>query len=110
VDKESNMKKKSSMLLCIAAVAIATFVGKKVFVPNASWSNLLLSNVEGLSQGEQQGKYLVLHYPCYDWVYYNGQMNPIENGKYSATSSLCNECGQNYHVHNCSTCKSVNGL
>lgn len=41
------------MLPCIAAVAIATFVGTKAFKSNASGSNaLLMANVEALSLRE----------------------------------------------------------
>ena len=44
------------MLSCIAAVAIATFVGKKTFEKNAFESNALLAqNVEALSQGDTGG-------------------------------------------------------
>ena len=46
------MKKKIFMLSCIAAVAIATFVGKKTFESNAFESDaLLVQNVEALSSG-----------------------------------------------------------
>jgi len=48
------MKKKIFLLPCIAAVAIATFVGAKSFKTNASESNeLLLQNVEALSQNNK---------------------------------------------------------
>lgn len=47
------MKTKKFWLPCIAAVAIATFVGAKSFKTNASESNeLLLANVEALSQND----------------------------------------------------------
>lgn len=48
------MKKKVFIMLpCIAAVAIATFVGKKTFEKNAFDSNAMLTqNVEALSQGD----------------------------------------------------------
>ena len=42
------------MLPCIAAVAIATFVGKKTFVSNAyETGNLLMQNVEALATGTE---------------------------------------------------------
>ncbi len=46
------MKKKVFMMLpCIAAVAIATYVGEKTFESHANdTSNLLMQNVEALSQ------------------------------------------------------------
>ncbi|MCF2709812.1 NVEALA domain-containing protein [Bacteroides pyogenes] len=45
--------KKKNMLPCIVVVAIATFVAAKSFQTNASESdNLLLANVEALSQDE----------------------------------------------------------
>ncbi|WP_091902364.1 NVEALA domain-containing protein [Prevotella sp. lc2012] len=46
------MKKKVIMLSCIAAVAIATFVGTKTLQSNAYESGLLAQNVEALSQGD----------------------------------------------------------
>lgn len=46
------MKTKKFLLPCIAAVAIATFVGAKSFKTNAYESNdLLLANVEAMSNG-----------------------------------------------------------
>lgn len=47
------MKKKNLLMLpCIAAVAIATFVGKKTFESHAFGSNdLLIANVEALASG-----------------------------------------------------------
>ena len=46
------MKKKIIMLPCIAAIAIATVVGKKTFESHANeTSSLLMQNVEALSQG-----------------------------------------------------------
>lgn len=43
------MRRKVMMLSCIAAVAIASFVGKKAFEPHAYEANdLLLQNVEAL--------------------------------------------------------------
>ena len=50
------MKKKIFLLPCIAAVAIATFVGAKSFKTNAYESNeLLLANVEAMSKQEITG-------------------------------------------------------
>ena len=47
------MKKKIFMLPCIAAVAIATFVGKQTFESNAYDDYvLMMENVEALSQDE----------------------------------------------------------
>lgn len=47
------MKTKKFWLPCIAAVAIATFVGAKSFKANASESNdLLLANVEALAEDD----------------------------------------------------------
>ena len=49
------MKKKIFLLPCIAAVAIATFVGAKSYKTSAYESNeLLLANVEALSQTETE--------------------------------------------------------
>lgn len=50
------------MLPCIAAVAIATFVGKKIIKSNADERNcLLMENVEALSAGNEG---IVTHYKC----------------------------------------------
>lgn len=52
------MNKKKFLLPCIAAVAIATFVGAKSFKTNASESNdLLLASVEALTQNTGGGEY-----------------------------------------------------
>ena len=49
------MKKKILVLPCIAAVAIATFVGTKTLGTNASESNPLLSrNVEALASASSE--------------------------------------------------------
>jgi len=48
------MKKIILMLPCIAAVAIATFVGKQAYESNAYESNeLLMANVEALADNEE---------------------------------------------------------
>jgi len=46
------MKKKVITLSCIAAVAIASFVGTKAFQSNAYENGLLTQNVEALSKSE----------------------------------------------------------
>jgi len=51
------MKKKVIMLSCIAAVAIATFVGTKALQSNAYENGLLTQNVEALSKSEGNKKY-----------------------------------------------------
>ena len=48
------MKKKVIKLSCIAAVAIATFVGTKTLQSNAYENGLLTQNVEALSNSEGQ--------------------------------------------------------
>jgi len=50
------------MLPCIAAVAIATFIGTKALKSNANESNsILMENVEALSAGTEG---LVTHIKC----------------------------------------------
>lgn len=50
------------MLPCIAAVAIATFVGTKTLRSNASENNaLLMENVEALSSGSDSGGIPIKH-------------------------------------------------
>ena len=46
------MKKKVITLSCIAAVAIATFIGTKTLQSNAQENGLLAQNVEALSRPE----------------------------------------------------------
>lgn len=47
------MKKKTIMLSCIVAIAIATMVGKKTYESHApKTGGLLLQNIEALSQGD----------------------------------------------------------
>lgn len=49
------MKKQIIVLSCVAAVAIATFVGKKAYEPSLNESsNLLKQNVEALTQGNEE--------------------------------------------------------
>ncbi|MBP3788497.1 MAG: hypothetical protein J6I52_02645 [Prevotella sp.] len=57
------MKKKVFLMLpCIAAVAIATVVGKNFFYSHADEENaLLMENVEALSAG---GEGVVTHFKC----------------------------------------------
>ena len=51
------MKKKFMMLSCIAAVAIATVVGKKTYESHAYETNsLLMQNVEALTNNESEGQ------------------------------------------------------
>lgn len=50
------MKKKFMMLSCIAAVAIATVVGKKTYESHAyETSSLLMQNVEALAEDDGEG-------------------------------------------------------
>lgn len=58
------MKKKSIMMSCIAAVALVVIVGKKTFQSHAfESSDLLMQNVEALSQPEHGG-YKATTGPC----------------------------------------------
>ena len=62
------MKRNLLMLPCVAAVAIAVFVGKNGNVTEGEKSRLLLQNVEALAQtGEPLGEmhYSNMHLPCY---------------------------------------------
>ncbi len=59
------MKKQIIVLSCVAAVAIATFVGKKAYEPSLNESSdLFMQNVEALTQGETCGGYNPIYYPC----------------------------------------------
>ena len=67
------MKKKLFLLPCIAAVAIATFVGAKTFKSNAVESDdLLMANVEALSAREEGDTYIAEK--CYYDKKTNGQV------------------------------------
>ena len=59
------MKKKVITLSCIAAVAIATFVGTKALQSNAYENGLLTQNVEALSKSE--GNKRIKCYPAYTY-------------------------------------------
>ena len=73
------MKKKNFLTLpCIAAVAIATFVGKKTFESHAyETSSLLMQNVEALTANESKG-------------------NSKCNGLLGLCSFQCPYCGYSY--------------
>ena len=77
------------MLSCIAAVAIATVVGKNTFESHAyEKSNLLMLNVEAISQTEDAGecKWKVIDCPGwftgdYEACLTNGDANPCTCGQ-----------------------------
>ena len=110
------MKKKVIMLSCIAAVAIASFVGTKTFESNAYENGLLALNVEALTQndlgdlGGDTGSsvgYSHMHIPCYKNVYY-GSMGWIlqPTGQCSATCWQNPNSDRPCHSHSCSDCCS----
>ena len=82
------MKKKSLFILpCIAAVAIATFVGTKALKSNACENNnLLIQNVEALSSGVDS----------------NSQGDPVD-----CWNSITDEKGQ--EVWYCGDCTKLDG-
>jgi hypothetical protein len=89
------MKKKVITLSCIAAVAIATFVGTKAFQSNAYGANgLFVQNVEALSQGDGDGGGGALNtgpgktYDCPGLGTGDGKMCMCEN-PYSCTQIPC---------------------
>jgi len=105
------MKKKVFIMLpCIAAVAIATFVGKKTLDSHAFESDgLLVQNVEALADPDVPSSigYNSTHLKCYDYVYYNNVLNAIENGKNQGicwTSPLSSKA---CHSHSCSNCQTL---
>lgn len=106
------MKKKIFLLPCIAAVAIATFVGAKPFKTNASESNdLLLANVEALSQqvGDpvEELHYSNMHLPCFKTTYYaNYGLVTVPSGEFSATCYPNENSNKGCHSHTCSSCAS----
>ena len=88
------MKKKFFLLPCIAAVAIATFVGAKTFRLNAIESNdLLMANVEAMSQEEGSGNYVICYHESKvrkGWTYYDcGSCSQIYDEKGKGTYSKC---------------------
>ena len=70
------MKKKVITLSCIAAVAIATFVGTKALQSNAYENGLLTQNVEALSKSE--GK-----------MYHCNSNNRAKHGSYFIECQTC---------------------
>ena len=77
------MKKKIFLLPCIAAVAIATFVGAKSFQTNAYESNeLLLANVEALSNPPDESGSITL------WVRKDGDCVYEAKGKANSETTL----------------------
>lgn len=76
------MNKKVIMLSCFAAVAIAMFVGTKVFKSSAYENGLLTQNVEALSKPEANQRI-----KCYSSFHYQ----------------------QGYQIVYCGTCKYVQG-
>jgi len=89
------------MLPCIAAVAIATFVGAKSFKTSAYESNdLLMQNVEALAKNDGGGSY---RYPkkegnakfCTLYVYFKGSVEVAkgtsENPKYEGKAEYTKE-------------------
>ena len=106
------MKKKIFLLPCIAAVAIATFVGAKSLRTSAYESNeLLLANVEALSQyvGDpiEELHYSNTHLPCFKTTYYaNHGLVTVPSGKFSATCWPNENSNKGYHSHSCNSCAS----
>lgn len=100
------MKKKVLLILpCIAAVAIATFVGKKTFESNAfEGKGLFLQNVEALTAGEDENYgYFVHHGKYYDPVT-NLETKKCIAYSYYGPNGRCSMA----HSHGASDCCSVN--
>lgn len=105
------MKKKVFLMLpCIAAVAIATFVGKKSFTGNGGVVNdILLQNVEALAQkGDlvSEPHYSNIHIVCFETTNYGGVYVTQPNGNYSASCWINENSNKGYHSHSCSSCSS----
>ncbi|MDD6783571.1 MAG: hypothetical protein PUD79_03315 [Prevotellaceae bacterium] len=98
------MKKKYFTLSCIAAVAIATFVGTKTLKSNAHEENaLILSNVEALSIGETKWGYAVTHEKYIDPVTQN-PTNKCMAICWQMENGSCSEA----HKHGAIECCSIN--
>ena len=109
------MKKKVIMLSCIAAVAIATFVGTKTFQSNAYENGLLAQNVEALCQGDfgylggdigGRIGYSSMHITCYKRVYYGSYGYQLVPSGCSATCWQNPNSSSGCHSHSCSSCCS----
>jgi len=117
------MKKKVIMLSCIAAVAIASFVGTKAFQSNAYENGLLVQNVEALSQGDYTGNnsssnnggggatakgYRVVHYPCIKHKFISDLgMITEPDGTYYAECCPDPKSNAPFHNHGCMGCNST---
>lgn len=98
------MRKKVMMLSCIAAVAIASFVGKKAFEPHAYETNdLLLQNVEALGSdfGEDWNRKdydcVAVTCQCFFYKYQSKSAAFVGEGKGSVAHiwecTGCGDCG-----------------
>lgn len=102
------MKKRNLFMLpCVAAVAIATFVGKKTFESNTNGTNsLLMQNVEALTQNEPeilQNDLVVCMGPRCNISYIkSGKISTIEH-QYDSI-----DVKTNYNISKC-CCSSLNG-
>lgn len=86
----------------VALVAITALVGNWTVSTVSEGHELLLENVEALSDNEIDTPvgYSSIHFPCYKTIYYAGQMVTVEDGVYAIcwanpnSNSLC-------HSHGC---------
>lgn len=90
----------------VAACGLMGYVGYEKY-SRVSENDLLLANVEALTQGEFKTTYSSMHLPCYDVIMVNGELTTIENGKHSATCwENPNSSSTTCHSHSCSYCSS----
>ncbi len=91
------MKKQIIVLSCVAAVAIATFVGKKAYEFSYGESKTLFKqNIEALTQGEVANGYVRKINPIYTKTCYRNYVDP---NKY-ITKQGYDETTKTYYTYN----------
>ena len=86
----NNMTMKKKVIFSVfgvALVAITALVGNWTVSSVSEGHELLLENVEALSNNEIDTPvgYSSIHFPCYKTIYYAGQMVTVEDG----VSAIC---------------------
>lgn len=94
------MKKKIKFIVSIATIIASVLTGVISYnKTNSKQKNdLLIENVEALSQNEtSSGGYIVHHTPCVD-------VNKTPTGKYKAYCYWSSTANGIYHSHSCTNC------
>ena len=98
------MKRFIKLMFCVAVFGITAYLAQ----PKEETSELLLENVEALTDNEQKEiHYSSIHLACYETVNYGGQVVVMPTGDFSA-SCFENDNASDLicHSHPCSSCAS----